>query len=325
MKVLAALLPFAVLACSAGPAPAIPSTPPAAPAAPTTLAASQFEIAVTVDDLPAHGPLIPSVDRAAIAERILGALRRHGVPSVYGFVNGKKVDDDPATEAVLRRWLAAGNLLGNHTWSHTSLNGAEVGDYLADVEKGEAILKRLEPDPSTWKVFRYPFLFEGDTKDKRDAVRGYLEGHGYTIAEVTIDADDWMFNAPYARCVARGDEAASAALLRDFTDVHVEELRRMRDLTRRLVQREVRHVLLIHLGVAEAAALDDLLSAYEREGAAWIDLRTALADPFYAEDPAVPAKYGAALPYLLAKARGVSVPSPVVARHLKQRLDQTCR
>jgi hypothetical protein len=71
--------------------------------------------------------------------------------------------------------------------------------------------------------------------------------------------------------------------------------------------------------------MDALLSAYEREGVAWIDLRTALADPFYAADPGLPAAYGAAFPYMVAKARGVSVAPPIFARGLEERLERTCR
>jgi hypothetical protein len=106
---------------------------------------------------------------------------------------------------------------------------------------------------------------------------------------------------------------------------HVEELRRMRELTRTLEQREVRHVLLLHLGVADEDALDELLTRYERDGVRWIDLPTALADPFFAEDPALPSPSGMAFPYRVAQARGVVSAAPVFARDLEERLDKTCR
>jgi peptidoglycan/xylan/chitin deacetylase (PgdA/CDA1 family) len=296
-------------ACTAAPPPATPS----------------LEVAVTVDDLPVHGPAFAGIDRVRIAERLLEAFKRHRLPPVYGFVNGKRVDDDPATEAVLRAWLSAGSPLGNHTWSHPSLHRTPVAEYLADLEKGEIVLKKLQRDEAVWKVFRYPFLHVGDTLDKRDTVRGYLREHGYAIAEVTIDADDWAFNPPFARCTERGDSAAIAALRAGFVETHVEELRRMRELTRQLVGRDVRHVLLLHVGAADADAMDDLLSAYEREGVRWVDLRTALADPFYAIDPHIAVRAGAAFPYVVAKARGVSAPPAIFARGLEERLERVCR
>ena len=37
-----------------------------------------------------------------------------------------------------------------------------------------------------WHWFRYPFLWEGDTLDKRHAVRAYLKDHGYRVAQVSL-------------------------------------------------------------------------------------------------------------------------------------------
>jgi peptidoglycan-N-acetylglucosamine deacetylase len=288
-------------------------------------AASPVEVAVTVDDLPAHGPLAPGVTRLEIARRILDAFARHHVPAVYGFVNGKLVDAEPASIAVLRAWLQAGYPLGNHSYSHISLHAAELADYFADIERGEVVLKQLQPDPALWKFFRYPYLFEGETLQKRNAARAWLHEHGYALAEVTIDADDWAYNQPFARCADQADQASLIKLRASYVQEHVEELRRMRELTRALEQREVRHVLLLHLGVADQDALDELLTKYEREGVRWIDLPTALADPFFAQDPALPSRSGIAFPYRVALARGVSAPAPVFARDLEARLDETCR
>ncbi|HEX2659824.1 MAG TPA: polysaccharide deacetylase family protein, partial [Polyangia bacterium] len=275
----------AVSACARPPA----SPPPAAAPAP-----DPFDVAVTVDDLPFHGPTTATMDRPAIAERLLAAFQRHHLPPVYGFVNGKRVDDQPETEAILRRWIAAGHPLGNHTYSHINLNKVDLPAYFADIEAGERILAKLQPQPAVWKFFRYPYLFEGDTEAKRTAVRNYLRDHAYVTAEVTIEADDWAFNAPFGRCSARGDTAALTMMHQTFVDVHVEEARRMRALTRALVGRDVPHVLLLHVGVADADAIEDLLTAYEKEGARFVSLPVALADPFYALDPGQPAPYGPA-------------------------------
>lgn len=281
-------------------------------------------MAITVDDLPVHGPSFDGIDRVEIAERLLAAFRAHKVPPVYGFVNGKKVDDDPASVAVLRRWVEAGHPLGNHTYSHASLNAVELPAYLADVDRGEEILRRLVRDEATWKVYRYPFLFEGPTIEKREGVRRHLAGRGYAVAEVTIDGDDWAWNPPFARCTTQGDRGALAELRRGLVETHVDELRYMREVTRALAGRDVKQVLLLHVGAAEADAIDELLTAYEREGVRFIDLRSAMADPFYNEDPARPSRAGAAFPYQLAKARGVTLP-PAPKRPAEDALEGMCR
>jgi peptidoglycan/xylan/chitin deacetylase (PgdA/CDA1 family) len=299
---------------------------PGTPARPAT--AAPLSVAITVDDLPVHGPLAPQSSRVLIADRLLEAFRRHHLPPVTGFVNGHHVVDEPATEEVLRHWIAAGNPLGNHTYSHVSLLKASLDEYFADLEKGEDVLRRLMPagaGDGAWRVFRYPFLFEGDTAEKRNGVRRYLGEHGYRIAEVSIEADDWAFNQPFVRCAERGDTATMGELHRELVAAHVEELGRMRELTRRLAGRDVAHVLLLHIGEADADAMDDLLTAFEKAGVRWIDLPTALADPFYAQDPAVLARWGAAFPYLVAKSRNLTTPPPIFARGLEQRLERVCR
>ena len=317
MPRLPALLASLLLAACATAPTAEPPRPPAPPV---------VEVAVTVDDLPLMGPALPGVTRGEVADRLLDAFRRHRLPPVYGFVNGKKLGGDPAYEDILRRWIAAGNPLGNHSFSHPDLNDTALGDYLADIEGGEAILKKLQGDGPVWKLFRYPFLHEGDTEEKRRAVRAYLREHAYTVAEVSIDADDWAFGPPLARCTERGDREAAASLRRDFVSAHVEELWRAREIGRLLVGREIKHVLLLHVGVADADAIDDLLTAYEREGVRWIDLPTALGDPFYAMDPGPPVRYGASFPYYAAKGARVKLPAPpIFARDLEGRLERTCR
>ena len=286
--------------------------------------AASVQVAVTVDDLPVHGPTPPGVSRLAITERLLAAFAAHDLPPVHGFVNGKRVDDNPATEAVLRRWVAAGQELGNHSWSHPSLNTTALDAYLADVQRGEDILARVAPR-QTWKVFRYPFLQQGDTVEKRDGVRRFLAETGYVVADVTIDADDWAYNAPFARCAERGDQATLVALRRSFVRGHVEELRRVRAVTRTLAGRDVPQVLLLHAGAADADAIDALLTAFEAEGARWIGLRAALADPFYAPATHAPVPSGSALPYVLARERGLKTDPPVWARELEGQLRAVCR
>lgn len=286
------------------------------PAPPATI-----EVAVTVDDLPAHGSLPPGVSREQIAERMLGAFRAHHLPPVYGFVNGARVEGLPEGEDILRRWLDAGNPLGNHTWSHASLNEMSVEAWLSDTARNEPLLERLDRG-GTWKVFRYPFLFEGDESAKKTAARASLRERGYTIAEVTIDADDWAYNRAYVRCLAAGEVTAVQELRRGYVEAHVSELRYVQRLTRALTGRQVRHVLLQHIGALEADRMDALLTAYEAEGVRWIDLRTALADPFYEMQQFRAMKAGASLPYLLLPGRDVHPPPRPAGT--EERLDQMC-
>lgn len=239
-----------------------------------------MDVAVTVDDLPAHGPETPGVPRVEIAERMLAAFKRHRVPAVYGFVNGKKPEN-----GTLAAWRAAGFPLGNHGFSHLNLNDTPVADYVADIERNDPF--------TTARVFRYPFLMQGDTREKRDAVRAWLAEHGYAVAHVSIDFDDWAWNAPFVRCIEKHDWPAVGELRRTYLDAAVVGLSRARQLSQQIAGRQIEHVLLLHVGSSDAEMLEWLLNSYEAAGVRWIPLEQALRDPFYADDAGVVWKAGA--------------------------------
>ena len=54
------------------------------------------QMAVTFDDLPAHGPMPPGMTRVEIAQSILETLKQERMPPVYGFVNGGRAEEDPS-------------------------------------------------------------------------------------------------------------------------------------------------------------------------------------------------------------------------------------
>ena len=164
-------------------------------------------MAVTFDDLPAHGPLPPGMTRLEIAQSILKTLKRENLPPVYGFINGGRGAEDPDSLSVLQAWQTAGQPLGNHTWAHLDLNKESAEEFGAEVLKNEPLLKSLMSSED-WHWLRYPFLHEGDTLEKRRAVRAWLFARGYKIAEVSMDFEDYLWNEPYARCVANHDEAS---------------------------------------------------------------------------------------------------------------------
>lgn len=99
----------------------------------------------------------------------------------------------------------------------------------------------------------------------------------------------------------------------------------MRDFTRTLAGHDVPQILLLQIGAADADAIDALLTAYEAEGVRWVGLRAALADPFYAMQTRQPVPFGSALPYGIARERGLAIAPPVWARGLEQRLARICR
>jgi peptidoglycan-N-acetylglucosamine deacetylase len=298
----ALLLLLVSSACATTPAPGNPG-------APTGAGSGPIEVALTVDDLPRHGPDLATKSPAAIAAALLDAFRRHRVPQAYGFVNAGRLDEHPGDRAVLDAWLAAGHPLGNHTWGHADLHRVPVHQFIESIDTNETFLAKLQPSHAArpWKKFRYPYLHEGTDLPTRAQVRAHLLARGAEIAHVTIDPYDWAYNQAYVRCLSRGAAQDAEAIRATFLLEARAKLRWAVTQAEALVGRPVRHILLLHLGVIDADSIEELLGDFEERGVRWISLEAAMADPIYAENPSVP--YGGTYIGQLYESRGV-MPAP---------------
>src|SRR5688500_8678329 len=103
-------------------------------------------IAITIDDLPVVSTRVDLKNRREITKNLLAHIRKAKVPAI-GFVNENKLytdgKRDEAQIDLLRMWINAGLELGNHTYSHRSLNRIAIDDYTADISKGEVITREL--------------------------------------------------------------------------------------------------------------------------------------------------------------------------------------
>lgn len=283
--------------------------------------AAAVEIALTFDDLPAHSTLPPGETRVAVAKQIIAALKAAGTPPVYGFVNGVQLEREPNSAPVLDMWRAAGFPLGNHTWSHMNLNQSTATDFEADVVRNEALLAARMAG-ADWRWLRYPFLGEGDTPEKRDAVRTFLAGRGYRVASVTMSFGDYAWNEPYARCRGLGDDKSVAALEAGYLQAAKDELAHARTLARVAVGHDIPYVLLMHLGAFDARMLPRLLAYYRAEGVRFVSLPEAERSPFYAPDAAWSPSPAPTTLENAVRARGL--PAPASTADLAA-LDRVCR
>ena len=86
------------------------------------------KLAITMDDLPLNGELLPpGMTREQIAKDVLAILKKRHVPPVYGFVNARKLEGNADGAEALKLW-AAQEPVGNHTYAHMDLetNPAEA-------------------------------------------------------------------------------------------------------------------------------------------------------------------------------------------------------
>jgi peptidoglycan/xylan/chitin deacetylase (PgdA/CDA1 family) len=257
---------------------------------------------------------------------ILATLKREHLPPVYGFVNGFRIAQFPYQEEILKAWLAAGNPLGNHTFSHPALDQTPADKYIADIAANEKYLQQVDPT-GNWHWFRYPFLEEGNTLVKRQAVRFWLLDHHYQIAEVTLDFEDSLWNEPYARCMTKqaagADESAHLAWLEEtYLGKAAEFTGAFRTLSHQLYGRDIPYVLLLHVGAFDAKMLPKLIAQFRSEGFTFTTLEAAEQDPAYAFDPNLGYPGGGTLMELVSQIKKVNFPDN--SKPYKQ-LDRLCR
>jgi peptidoglycan/xylan/chitin deacetylase (PgdA/CDA1 family) len=284
-------------------------------------AAMKPSIAITFDDVPIHGQLPPGETRLQIAQSILSTLQANQMPPVYGFINARRLtpadpahastnthDITPASPdyAFLTAWRAAGEPLGNHTANHLSLDDSTVSAFEQNILADEPVLATLMQGQD-WHWLRFPYLQEGDTIPKRREIQAWLKEHHYRTAEVTMDFEDYLWNAPYARCLTNHDEKSIQLLRSSFLSSAGQSLNFYRLRSYQVYGREIPYVLLLHVGAFEAVMLPDLLKLYRHAGLQFVSLPQAESDAAYAEDPDIGEPGGGTLIDLEAEKRHIPV------------------
>lgn len=275
--------------------------------------AKGFDIAITVDDLTAHGPLPQGMTRVGIAESYLATLKAHHVPQAWGFVNAKRVAQEPDSEAVLAVWRKAGYPLGNHTYSHLNLASAPTLEaWEADAEAGEPLVAKYMQGQD-WHYLRFPNLNVDPAK--ADGAMAWLKAHGYREADVSAAFSDWAYTDAYARCVAKGDTAAIEAMKVQYLKGVDDGIVQMLAMSQRVYGRTIPLVLLTHIGGFASIMLPETLNRLEKAGAHYVTLEQAQSDPAYQVTG------GGDLIVRTAKLKGVSltdIPGPASTDNIKE-------
>ncbi len=265
----------------------------------TSPAKTSPEIAITIDDFNWNKSLRLSPDERNRA--MLQSLRSHGNLKAALFVACRNADSDKGKE-LLREWDRAGHLIGNHSFSHKYLNSNKVTPevFNADIARCDEIIRSY---PRFEKLFRFPYLKEGDTAAKRDAVRAFLEQRGYRNGHVTIDASDWAIEDRLSSRLTK-DPAADVKPYGDFYLTHMwERAQYYDDLARKVLGRSVKHTILMHYNLLNALFLGDLLDMFKSKGWRLTDAQEAFKDPVFRSTPKiVPA--GESIIWALAKETG---------------------
>jgi peptidoglycan/xylan/chitin deacetylase (PgdA/CDA1 family) len=243
------------------------------------------QVALTFDDLPAAAARnMSAADITAMTAKLVATLRDEKVPAV-GFVNASKLykigEVDQRIKA-LQMWLDSGFELGNHTFSHASLNRLGLKAWEDDVIQGEPVLKLLLAQHNMkLRYLRHPYLDMGQDIQTRREGEAFLSARGYTIAPVTLDAWDWMFAPVYADAKKRGDAALQQKVVNSYLSYSDAVFAYCEQLSVKTLGYEPKQVLLLHGNQLEADHVAELLDLLRKHGYRFISLQEALTDPAY--------------------------------------------
>ncbi|PXX43150.1 polysaccharide deacetylase family protein [Undibacterium pigrum] len=235
-------------------------------------------VAITIDD----GPDLEQTPRLSPAQRnqaMLNALAKHGVSAAL-FVTADYAAKEPAGYALAKAWGDAGHAIGNHSMSHPDLHSDKVSlaQYQQEILDCDAIISTL---PGYQKWYRYTYLREGNTPEKRDGMRDFLKQKSYRNAYVSLDTSDWRLNEKLIAVLKKNPEA-------DVTPVKLAYLAHIRQraeayraLSWQLQGRDIPQVLLMHHNLINALWLDDVLAQFKIMGWKFVTPAAAFNDPVY--------------------------------------------
>jgi peptidoglycan/xylan/chitin deacetylase (PgdA/CDA1 family) len=231
---------------------------------------------------------------------LLDNLKKHNLKAIL-FSSGANKSSERG-KYVLTSWNNAGHLIANHSFTHANFNSEHTSleDFESELTQNDAIIKKYS---NYYPYFRFPYLKEGDTKEKIEVFRAFMKQKGYKNGYVSIDASDWYIDSRLVTRLAENPKADISGY-RDYYKNHLLNRALFYDsLAYQLTNRRINHVILLHHNLAAALFLDDLIKYFEDNGWEVIDADKAYKDNIYNEIPNnIPA--GESLIWALAKESG---------------------
>lgn len=239
----------------------------------TTYGQEPKQMAITLDDLPfAYARGLTIEEQRAAVDRVLATLDTHQITATV-FVVGQAVND--VNRGLVDAVARAGHIVGNHSFSHRDLGVISAKEYVQDIQKGGDVI-------SSWlkgvHYFRYPFLRQGNTAEKRDAVLDWVAARGIVVAPVTIDNNDFEYNQ---RLVDARIEGRTIEVRDGYLDHMMEAAAYYDAKGRARMGRPVKQVLLLHMNYLNSLYLDDLLRRFKADGWSFISFEEAWKDDVY--------------------------------------------
>ncbi len=231
-------------------------------------------------------------------DMILSTLDRHEIKAAF-FVRTQGMETKNG-RLVLESWNNAGHLLANHTHTHPNFNKSEhsAKSFEWELMKADSILREYS---NYEKLFRFPYLKEGNTKEKVDSIRCIMDNHGFKNGFVTIDDADWFVDGQLLKRLKVNANVDLEAYREIYLKHLLERATYYEKLSYELTSRHIAHTLLLHHNLTSALFLDDLINLFKTNGWKVISAKHAFQDPIFDQ---LPDHTGASLVWDLAQDSG---------------------
>jgi len=264
---------------------------------------------------------------AEMNSKLVAALVAEKIP-VIAFVNEGRLyrigEVDDRIRA-LSMWPEAGFELGNHTFSHASLNHTPLAEWELNVLRGDTVTRMLlDQHQLKLQYFRYPYLDMGSDLDTRRKAEAFLSEHGYRIAPVTLDGWDWYFARVYDDARSRQDMALEHRVVEAWLAHSDEIFAYYERKSRALFGYEPAQVILLHDNWLEADHISEMLALLRKHGYHFVSLGEALSDPAYSSPDTFISGGGSSSIDHWAVTRGNPEPSeaePAIPKWVRDRVD----
>lgn len=231
---------------------------------------------------------------------LLQHLEKEGVKAIF-FVTGRNKTDEKG-QFLLSSWNDAGHAIANHTFSHPNYNSDKISfeDFREEFLKTDTIIRQYS---NYVKLFRFPYLKEGNTAEKISRFRACMQENGYRNGYVTIDASDWAINSRLQKKLKQQPGVSLAAYRQFYLDHLYDRAMYYEGLSQQINGRHISHTILLHHNLAAALFLGDLITMFREKGWDVVPAKEAFDDPVYQNQPTnIPA--GESLIWALAKQSG---------------------
>lgn len=217
------------------------------------------QLAITFDDSPRQAE--GYYDGPTRAKLLIDELNKHNINQVAFFSVANKLDKEGQQR--LQTYNDAGHLIANHTFSHPDFNKMKLSDYQQNFVKAHNKLKGYS-NFVNW--FRFPYLREGDTLEKRDGFRQTLQQHNYFNAYITLNNYDWYIENLFQNALREKQKINYEALQNLYVDIMVEGIEYYDQLAIQHLGRSPKHVLLAHEMDVTAMFIGDLVEKLREKG-----------------------------------------------------------